>query len=159
MGRHGLPAARDLSLRREAHGRLEEGTVAALDRYDRLRKVEPFQRGLRELGATAWVSGVRADQTAFRRTLRRIDRHGALAKVHPILRWSSRDVHAYLERNGLPYHPLFEEGYATVGDWHSSRPLRAGDADERSTRFGGLKQECGIQLTPEQDESLVSSGL
>lgn len=137
----------------------EEGTVEALDRYDRLRKVEPLQRGLRELGATAWISGVRADQTAFRRTLRRIDRHGGRAKVHPILDWTSRDVHAYLVRHDLPYHPLFDRGYATVGDWHSSRPVGAGDDDARATRFGGLKQECGIHLTPEEDESLVSSGL
>jgi phosphoadenosine phosphosulfate reductase len=142
------------------HGRLwEEGTVEALDRYDRLRKVEPLQRGLRELGATAWVSGVRADQTELRRTLRRIDRHGERAKVHPILHWTSRDVHAYLKRHDLPYHPLFEQGYASVGDWHSSRPVGADDDDERATRFGGLKQECGIHLTPEEDASLVSSEL
>jgi len=144
------------------HGRpWEEGSAEALDRYDRLRKVEPLQRGLRELGATAWISGVRADQTEFRRTLRRIDRHGERAKIHPILHWSARDVHAYLKRHDLPYHPLFEQGYATVGDWHSSRPAGAGasEADARATRFGGLKQECGIHLTPEEDESLVSSGL
>ena len=142
------------------HGRLwESPRDEDLDRYDRLRKVEPLQRGLRELGARAWISGVRADQTDFRRTLRRIDRHGERAKIHPILPWTSRDVHRYLTAHDLPYHPLFEQGYATVGDAHSSRPLGAGDAHERDTRFGGRKQECGIHLTPEQDESLVSSGL
>ncbi|MBW2448126.1 MAG: phosphoadenylyl-sulfate reductase [Deltaproteobacteria bacterium] len=140
------------------HGRAwEEGTVEALDRYDQLRKVEPLQRGLQELGATAWISGVRAEQTAHRKTLPRVGRHGGRAKIHPILHWSARDLHGYLKANGLPYHPLFDEGYATVGDWHSSRPVGADDTDERSTRFGGLKQECGIHLSPEEDESLVSS--
>jgi phosphoadenosine phosphosulfate reductase len=141
------------------HGRLwEEGTVEALDRYDRMRKVEPLQRGLRELGAEAWISGVRADQTGFRKGLRRVDRHGTRAKFHPILHWSARDVHRYLVAHDLPYHPLFDQGYATVGDWHSSRPVGAGDESERATRFGGLKEECGIHLTP-ADESLTASGL
>jgi phosphoadenosine phosphosulfate reductase len=141
------------------HGRpWEEGTVEALDRYDRLRKVEPLQRGLRELGADAWISGVRAEQTGFRKGLRRVDRHGGRAKLHPILHWSSRDVHRYLVAHDLPYHPLFDQGYATVGDWHSSRPVGAADESERATRFGGLKEECGIHLTP-ADESLTSSGL
>jgi phosphoadenosine phosphosulfate reductase len=141
-------------------GRLWEAESAeALDRYDRLRKVEPLQRGLRELGARAWISGVRADQTDFRKTLRRIDRHGTRAKIHPILHWSARDVHRHLVEHGLPYHPLFDAGYASVGDWHSSRPVTAADPHERSTRFGGHKQECGIHLTPEEDESLVSSAL
>jgi len=142
------------------HGRLwEEAGTEALDRYDRLRKVEPLQRGLRELGAQAWISGVRAEQTEFRRTLPRVGRQGTRAKIHPILHWNSRDVHRHLTEHALPYHPLFDAGYATVGDWHSSRPLGPGDAHERVTRFGGRKQECGIHLTAEEDESLVSSGL
>ena len=59
----------------------------------------------------------------------------------------------------LPYHPLFEAGYATVGDWHSSRPVTTDDAHERDTRFGGLKQECGLHLDEDQAASLDSSGL
>jgi phosphoadenosine phosphosulfate reductase len=137
----------------------EAGTLEASERYDRLRKVEPMQRALRELGVTGWIAGLRADQTEFRRGLRRIDRQGPRAKIHPILHWTSRDAHAYLKRHDLPDHPLFEQGYATVGDWHSSRPVAAGDAHERDTRFGGLKQECGIHLTPDEDDSLRSSGL
>lgn len=141
------------------HGRLwEESDRESLDRYDRMRKVEPMQRALRELGATAWMSGVRAEQTEFRRSLEVLSRQGARFKLSPILGWSSRDVHRYLVEHALPYHPLFEQGYATVGDWHSSRPITADDMDERQTRFRGLKQECGLH-TPEEDESLSSSGL
>ena len=80
-------------------------------------------------------------------------------KILPILRWSSREIHAYLKAHDLPYHPLFDQGYATVGDWHSSRPVTADDAHERDTRFGGVKQECGLHLTDEEAGSLESSGL
>jgi len=142
------------------HGRLwESDDPRDLDRYDRIRKVEPMQRALRELGATAWISGIRAEQTAHRRTLPRIDRQGGRFKISPILHWTSRDVHAYLQTHDLPYHPLFERGYASVGDWHASRPLAPGDAHERATRFRGRKQECGLHLSDEQAASLDSSGL
>ena len=129
------------------HGQLwEREDLAALNRYHHLRKVEPMQRALRELGATAWLAGLRAEQTDHRRTLRRVDRQDGHYKLAPILGWTSRDVHAYLKVHDLPYHPLFDAGYATVGDWHSSRPPAAHDGHERDARFGGLTQECGLHL-------------
>ncbi|MEM6450821.1 MAG: phosphoadenylyl-sulfate reductase [Cyanobacteria bacterium P01_D01_bin.105] len=144
------------------HGKLwEEGTVEAFNKYDRIRKVEPMQRALKELGATAWLAGLRAKQTDHRKTLDRIGRQGDRYKLLPILHWNSRDVYQYLKANDLPYHPLWTEGYVSVGDAHSSRPLVEGDTDERATRFNGLKQECGIHIpqTPEEAESLNSSSL
>lgn len=142
------------------HGRLwESDDPADLDRYDRLRKVEPMERALRELGATAWISGIRAEQTEHRRSLPRIGEQRGRVKVSPILHWTSRDVHRYLKAHDLPYHPLFDRGYATVGDEHSSRPVGPDDDDPRATRFRGRKQECGLHLTDEQAESLASSGL
>ncbi|PSN15972.1 phosphoadenosine phosphosulfate reductase, partial [filamentous cyanobacterium CCT1] len=79
----------------------------------------------------------------------------------PILKWTSKDVYEYLVAHNLPYHPLFDKGYVTVGDWHSSRPITAADANERDTRFKGLKQECGLHLpqSPEEAASLDSSSL
>jgi phosphoadenosine phosphosulfate reductase len=120
--------------------------TAALNRYDQIRKVEPLQRALRDLNATAWLAGVRRDQTDFRQTLSPIIRQGDQYKVHPILSWSARDIYQYLTVHDLPYHPFFDQGYVTVGDWHSSRPLMASDRNGRDTRFHGLKQECGIHL-------------
>jgi phosphoadenosine phosphosulfate reductase len=142
------------------HGRLwASGEVADLDRYHRIRKVEPMQRALDELGATAWLAGLRADQTDHRRRLPRVGAQGGRAKVHPILPWSTREVYAYLKRHDLPLHPLFERGYATVGDWHESRPMGAEDDDVRDTRFRGMKQECGLHLDDAQAESLDASEL
>ncbi len=144
------------------HGRLwEQNDVDALNRYDYIRKVEPMQRALEELGATAWLAGLRSDQTNHRQTLNRISKQGEIYKIYPILYWNSRDVYQYLTAHDLPYHPYFDLGYVTVGDWHSSRPLSAEDEHERDTRFGGLKQECGLHLpqTPEEAQSLDSSSL
>jgi phosphoadenosine phosphosulfate reductase len=141
------------------HGRLWEDDAAGLDAYHRMRKVEPMQRALRELRATAWLAGLRADQTRHRGGLPMLGRQGERFKILPILRWSRRDVHRYLKAHDLPHHPLFEQGYASVGDWHSSRPVRAGDVHERDTRFRGLKQECGLHLDADQAASLESSQL
>ncbi|MEL6248030.1 MAG: phosphoadenylyl-sulfate reductase [Cyanobacteria bacterium J06554_6] len=144
------------------YGRLwEQHNVEALNRYDQIRKVEPMQRALQELNATAWLAGLRAGQTTHRQTLGRVGRQNGCYKVLPILNWHSRDVYQYLTQHELPYHPLFDQGYVTVGDWHSSRPLTADDDSDRDTRFKGLKQECGLHLpqTPGEAESLNSSSL
>jgi phosphoadenosine phosphosulfate reductase len=129
------------------HGRLwETENVEDLQRYDDIRKVEPMRRALAQLQPKAWVSGLRAQQTDYRKSLSRVSYDGKRHKVLPILEWSSRDVYQFMQENGLPQHPLFEQGYSTVGDWHSSRSLSAEDSSERETRFNGLKQECGIHL-------------
>lgn len=128
-------------------GRLwESDNVEDLNRYDQMRKVEPMQRALKELRATAWLSGLRADQTDFRSSLPRVKQSDGRHRLYPILEWNSRDIWNYMQRFRLPQHPLFEQGYTTVGDAHSSRPVTAADQDERSTRFRGLKQECGLHL-------------
>jgi phosphoadenosine phosphosulfate reductase len=142
------------------YGRLwAQEDVESFNRYDQIRKVEPMQRALQELGVTAWIAGLRSAQTDHRKTLEHVGLQGSVYKILPILDWSSKAVYDYLIANDLPYHPLFDEGYVTVGDWHSSRPLMASDDDERDTRFNGLKQECGIHLPQslEESESLDSS--
>ena len=144
------------------YGKLwEQGNVEALDRYDRLRKVEPMERALQELGATAWLAGLRSDQTQYRSTLETVSQQGDRYKIFPILPWTAKDIYQYLQAHDLPYHPLYDVGYMTVGDWHSSRPMTLEDLSDRDTRFGGLKQECGLHLpqTPEEAQSLDSSSL
>ncbi|MEO1094813.1 MAG: phosphoadenosine phosphosulfate reductase [Cyanobacteria bacterium J06638_28] len=135
--------------------------VDSLNKYDQIRKVEPMQRALQELKATAWLAGLRADQTDHRKTLDVVTHQQGVYKVLPILNWNAKDVYYYLQTYDLPYHPMFDRGYVSVGDWHSSRPLMASDSDERDTRFHGLKQECGLHLpqTPGEAESLDSSSL
>ena len=143
------------------NGRLwEKGTQEALNLYDRVRKVEPMQRALDEVGAHAWLAGLRRTQTKFRSALRFVEAQGDVAKIHPVLNWTTRDMHAYLKNHDLPYHPLYEKGYTSIGDWHTTAPVTAGMGD-REGRFHGLKQECGLHLpqTQAESQSRESSGL
>ncbi|WP_428386507.1 phosphoadenylyl-sulfate reductase [Mucisphaera sp.] len=136
------------------HGKTWEQGVEGLDAYHKVFKVEPMQRALRELGATAWFAGLRAEQSDTRKSLATLGEQDGIIKVHPILRWTTKQVHDYLTDHDLPYHPLYEKGYASIGDVHSTRPITAGE-DERAGRFGGLKQECGIHI-PESAEEAAS---
>ena len=122
---------------------------------------QPMQRALRELKATAWLAGLRRNQTKHRQNLQLVNQQENIYKILPILDWNSRDIYQYLTAHDLPYHPFFDQGYVSVGDWHSSRPLMADDKDERDTRFHGMKQECGLHLplTPAAAQSLDSSTL
>ena len=64
-------------------------------------------------------------------------------KLHPIADWSDYDVWKYLQAHDLPYHPLWHEGYVSIGDVHTTRRLQDGMSEE-DTRFFGLKRECGL---------------
>lgn len=126
------------------HGRRWEQGLGGLDAYNRENKVEPMERALRELGVGTWFAGLRRSQSATRAAVEFVSWSGGeRCKVHPIADWSDRDVHRYLEANGLPYHPLREQGYVSIGDVHSTRPLHEVSHVEE-TRFGGLKRECGL---------------
>lgn len=124
-------------------GKEWENGVEGLGRYNLINKVEPMDRAVRELGAVAWLAGLRRTQSSTREALPVVQRQNRITKVHPIIDWDNRMVHRYLTANDLPYHPLWENGYVSVGDWHSSAPLAPGMTEEE-TRFGGLKRECGL---------------
>jgi len=125
------------------HGKRWEQGLEGLAAYNFDHKVEPMDRAVRELGATAWLAGLRRSQSSTRETLGVVQTQNKITKVHPILDWDNRAVHRYLTANDLPYHPLWDEGYVSVGDWHSSAPLKPGQSEEE-TRFGGVKRECGL---------------
>jgi phosphoadenosine phosphosulfate reductase len=128
------------------YGRLwETGRVEDMETYHRIRKVEPLDQALQQLGVTCWASGVRGGQTDHRKAMQHLAQVRGRYALRPLLEWTNRDVFYYMQEHGLPQHPLFEQGYSTVGDWHSSGP-DDGSASGRATRFGGLKQECGIHL-------------
>jgi phosphoadenosine phosphosulfate reductase len=113
------------------------------DRCCEINKVEPLQRALQ--GLQCWMSGVRADQTAYRAGMQPVElKKNGLYKVSPILHWSSKRVYEFLKERGLPMHPLWEKGYTSIG----CEPCTAvpGDpSDPRSGRWRGKnKTECGI---------------
>ncbi len=124
-------------------GKQWEQGLDGLKRYNFVNKVEPMDRAVRELGARAWLAGLRRSQASTRESLTVVQSQNKITKVHPILDWDNRKVHQYLTQYELPYHPLWEEGYVSVGDWHSTTKLVDGMREE-DTRFGGLKRECGL---------------
>jgi len=129
-------------------GRLWEKGVEGIDRYNRLRKVEPMQRALDELGVRTWIAGLRRDPARTRTGIDFLELRDGRWKLHPIADWTDRDVWNYLQRHGLPYHPLWDQGYVSIGDVHTTRPLQAG-MDIEDTRFFGLKRECGLHFDDE----------
>jgi phosphoadenosine phosphosulfate reductase len=125
------------------HGRLWEHGIEGIDRYNHLRKVEPMQRALAELGATGWFAGLRRSQARTRAGVEFAEHRNGRWKFHPLADWSDRDVGQYLKRHGLPYHPLWDQGYTSIGDVHTSHRWQPG-MDPDDTRFFGLKRECGL---------------
>jgi len=128
-----------------SYGRAWERGVAGLDEYNRRNKVEPMRRALTELGVRTWYAGLRRSQSESRAGLPVLELQDGRWKLHPLIDWSDRDVGRYLQQHNLPYHPLWHEGYVSIGDRHSTTRWQAGMREE-DTRFFGLKRECGIHL-------------
>jgi len=125
------------------HGRLWEEGLDGLERYNRLRKVEPMRRALREIGARTWIAGLRRSQSSARAKARVLELRDGIWKFHPIVDWGDRDVGRYMQQNGLPSHPLWDKGYVSIGDVHTTQAFQQGMRAE-DTRFFGLKRECGL---------------
>lgn len=138
------------------HGRRWDQGVAGIDAFNRETKVEPMRRALEELAVGTWFAGLRRDQSDSRKTLDVVGRQGGTWKVHPIVDWSDRDVFRYLRQHDLPYHPLWERGYVSIGDVHTTRSL--GEVDDPSElRFFGLKRECGLHDAPDGDDDATAA--
>jgi phosphoadenosine phosphosulfate reductase len=108
------------------------------------RKIVPLRRAIE--GYDAWISAIRADQSADRSRARVVgwDSKFSLVKVNPLLRWTKRDVWAFVVANQVPYNPLHDRGYPSIGCWPCTRPASPGD-DERAGRWAGqAKTECGL---------------
>lgn len=113
--------------------------------YDWVAKVEPLQRANSELNVKAVLTGRRRSQGGKRGDLDivEVDDHG-LIKINPLANWSFKQVKEYVDANNVPYNELLDRGYKSVGDWHSTQPVVAGE-DERAGRWKGkAKTECGI---------------
>jgi phosphoadenosine phosphosulfate reductase len=125
------------------HGQRWQQGVEGLNAYNEENKVEPMRRALRELDVSTWFAGIRRKQSQSRSTTPFIEWSGGRWKVHPIADWNDRDVFLYLKKHDLPYHPLWEKGYLSIGDHHSTKPIHEVSTLEQ-TRFFGLQRECGI---------------
>jgi phosphoadenosine phosphosulfate reductase len=114
------------------------------DRCCHDRKLVPLRKAVE--GYEAWISAIRADQSSHRAQARVVgwDAKFDLVKVNPLLNWTKRDVWAFVVTNKVPYNPLHDQGYPSIGCWPCTRAVKPGD-DERAGRWAGqAKTECGL---------------
>lgn len=126
-------------------GCLWERGAEGIAHYNRLHKVEPMQRALDELGVSTWIAGIRRNQSASRAGIDFLELRNGRWKLHPLADWNDHDIGRYLAHHALPYHPLWDEGYVSIGDVHTTRRLEPG-MDPEDTRFFGLQRECGLHF-------------
>ena len=132
------------------YGKLwESNRVEDINKYHQIRKVDPLDNALKKYSINCWGSGVRAQQTTNRGKMKFIELIRDTLSIRPLLGWSQKDIFYYMKEKNLPQHPLFMQGYSTVGDWHSSS-AESSNTKGRSTRFGGIKQECGLHVNDYQ---------
>ena len=118
-------------------------------KYDFLAKVEPASRAYRTLGVTAVFTGRRKSQGAARSDLKfvEIDELNKIVKINPLANWTFEEVQQYVQDHAVPTNELLKYGYKSIGDYHSTQPVKEGE-DERSGRWQGkAKTECGIHET------------
>jgi phosphoadenosine phosphosulfate reductase len=124
-----------------------------------IRKSEPLGRAL--AGASAWISGLRAEQSQHRRgtPLAEFDEQHDLIKINPLADWSASDVAGYVADNRIPYNVLHDRGFPSIGCAPCTRAVRV-DEPERAGRWWweeDQKKECGLHLRPVTPPQTVSS--
>lgn len=148
--RYGLniKAARPrLSVREQAYAEGPELWAREPDRCCKLRKVAPLGEALAGYGA--WVSGVRRSNSATRASAEAVEWSSKyqIVKLNPLVHWSDRELWAYVYANNVPYNPLLDRGYRSIG-CHTCTSL-PGDDDPRSGRWENFsKTECGLHVEP-----------
>jgi len=117
------------------------------------RKVLPLQKAV--VGYDAWISAIRGDQTGHRASHDPVmwDAKFQLVKISPLLGWTKKDVWGFIEKHKVPYNPLHDQGYPSIGCWPCTRPVGDGE-DERAGRWHGtMKKECGLHVIEHQQGS------
>jgi len=130
-------------------------------RFEYLTKVGPLERALSELGVGAWITGRRRDQGGLRSDLQilELDPADGRLKVNPLAHWTLQEVWAYLKREGVPYNPLYDQSYTSIGDsvtTSTNVDIAKGERSGRFFQFDGQKTECGIH-TRHHDANLERS--
>ncbi|CAL4324085.1 Phosphoadenosine phosphosulfate reductase [Buchnera aphidicola (Eriosoma lanigerum)] len=125
------------------YGKLWKKGVVGLKQYNEMNKIEPMKRALKELSVMTWISGLRHDQSNFRSNLEYFSIQHNVLKVLPMIDWNTKLVNKYIKNNNLLNHPLWNKGYLSIGDIHTTHKYQVGMLPE-DTRFFGLKRECGL---------------
>jgi phosphoadenosine phosphosulfate reductase len=118
------------------------------------RKIKTLQRASSVMHA--WMSGIRRDQSSDRAQAAIVgwDKKFGLVKISPLANWTKTDVWKRITDEGVPYNPLHDQGFPSIGCWPCTRAVEAGETDERAGRWSGMKKtECGLHSISEQDGS------
>lgn len=120
--------------------------------HDYIKKVEPLKRALE--GYEVWITGIRAEQSPHRQQMPMVewDEGNKIIKFHPLLHWKTGELLPFLKEHQIPYNPLHEKGYVSIGDQPMTRPIKEGE-DIRAGRWwweNEDKKECGLHWNEEK---------
>ena len=118
------------------------------------RKIKTLQKASQVMHA--WMSGIRRDQSADRAQASVVgwDKKFGLVKISPLANWTKKDVWKRITDEQVPYNPLHDQGFPSIGCWPCTRAVAEGETDERAGRWSGMKKtECGLHSVNEQDGS------
>lgn len=136
--------AKESSAWQEArYGKLWEQGLEGLKKYNLINKISPMRNALLKLNCKTWFAGLRRQQSESRKNLNILSIKKNIFKILPIVDWSNKQIYSYIKKNNLKIHPLWEKGYLSVGDVHTTKKWTPGKKIE-DTRFFGLKRECGL---------------
>ena len=125
------------------YGQIWEKGPEGLEQFHEIIRVEPLRRALRDLNPEIWIAGLRRSSSESRQKMNFLTRQDARLKFLPLLDWSDRDLGQYLQAHSLPYHPLWAQGYVSIGDRVTTKRLDE-VSDPSQLRHFGWKRECGI---------------
>src|SRR5438067_6823993 len=119
------------------------------------RKILPLRKAMKRLDPLAWISAIRKDQTADRGLADVVqwDAKFNVVKVNPLLNWTKKDVWAFVVKHDVPYNPLHDRNYPSIGCWPCTRPVQPGEDDRAGRWAGKVKKECGLHVIEHQDGS------
>lgn len=117
------------------------------------RKVLPLRNAMKRFAPLAWISAIRKDQTADRGKAGVVqwDAKFGVVKVNPLLTWSKKDVWAFVAKHDVPYNPLHDRDYPSIGCWPCTRPVADGEDDRAGRWSGKVKKECGLHVIENTD--------
>ena len=125
------------------HGKLWEQGPEGLETFHEIIRVEPMRQAFRDLQPALWLAGLRRSGSEHRQKQEVLSRQDSRWKLLPILEWTDREVGDYLQSHSLPYHPLWEKGYVSIGDRVTTKRLDE-VSDPKDLRHFGWKRECGL---------------
>jgi phosphoadenosine phosphosulfate reductase len=118
------------------------------------RKVLPLRKAMAHYQPHAWISAIRKDQTENRASNASIVQWDAkfnVVKVNPLLNWTKKEVWAYIVKHDVPYNPLHDENYPSIGCWPCTRAVQPGEDDRAGRWSGQAKKECGLHVLDLKD--------